>query len=216
MSPAAQSAFADKLRQLLSAARITQTELASVTGIDRVDLNRMVNDKREPKPHEVALLAVALKVKPEELADDVNQDEVKVFTVIAERLLGAENSSTERLLEIQAMMQTHAEAQARWNAEREELVAETMNARRDAANRVAEVEAAAAEREGQLALRLREQTALVAQRNAEITRLNGLLAANGQTITELRGQLAGEGGRALFAGLIGALAGAAIAKASDD
>jgi transcriptional regulator with XRE-family HTH domain len=216
MSPGAQSAFSEKLRHLIAIEGITQTELATRTGIDRVDLNRMVNDKREPKPHEVALLAVALKVKPEELAADVNQDEVKVFVVIAQRLLGAEDSSTERLLELQAATQAHAATEARWNAERQELIAETTAARRDAANRVAEIEAAAAERAAQYALRVREQTALLAQRDAEIVRLSGFLAANRQTIAELRSKLASEGGKQLFAGLIGALAGAAIASSGDD
>lgn len=215
MSPGAQSAFAEKLKQLIAQRGVTQTELASRTGIDRVELNRMVNDKREPKAHEVALLAVALKAKPEELAGDVNRDEVKVFTLIAERLLSAEDGLTERVLELQAVVEAQRAAEIRWAAERQELVEEVALARQQASARVAEVEAAAAGRERDQNLLLREQRERVAQQAVEIGQLRNTLAANATTIQELRAALAGEGGRALIAGVIGALAGVALAKAGD-
>lgn len=215
MSPSAQSAFSEKLRQRITALGLTQTEIASRTGIDRVDLNRMVNGKREPKPHEVAMLAVVLKTAPEELAAEVNQEEVRLFTMIAERVLEAEDRLTESLLELQAATNAHRAAENRWAAERQELIAETERVRHEAARRVAEVEAAAATREARLELRNREFAAMVAQRESDIAQLQATIAGNLQTITGLRREVAGANGRAIFTTIVGALAGAALAKATD-
>lgn len=215
MSPSAQSAFSEKLKQRIAELGLTQTEVAAKAGIDRIDLNRMVNGKREPKPHEIAMLARVLKVDAEDLAADVNQDEVKVFSVLAERVITAEDRLSERERELAAVVQARAAAEARWATEREELIEETLLAKQDAATRIAQIEGDAARRQAQLSLALRQQTEAVAQRTAEITRLQGVIAANGQTIAELRQHLAGEGGRAIFAGVIGAFAGALLTKSGD-
>jgi transcriptional regulator with XRE-family HTH domain len=215
MSPSAQSAFSEKLKQRIAALGLTQTDVAIKAGIDRIELNRMVNGKREPKPHEVAMLARVLKIDPEELAADVNQDEVKVFSVLAERVITADDRLTERERELEAVVQARTAAEARWTTEREELIEETLLAKQDAAARIAQVEGDAARREAQLTLAVRQHAEAVAQRDAEIVRLHGVIAANGQTIAELRQHLAGEGGRALFAGVIGAFAGAILSKSGD-
>jgi transcriptional regulator with XRE-family HTH domain len=215
MSPGAQSAFSEKLKQRITELGLTQTEVAAKAGIDRIDLNRMVNGKREPKPHEVAMLARVLKIDAEELAADVNQDEVKVFSVLAERVITAEERLAESEREREAVVQARTAAEARWTTEREELIEETLVAKQEAASRIAQIEADAARREARLNLEVRQQTEAVAQRDAEITRLQGVIAANGQTMAELRQRLAGEGGRAIFAGVVGALAGALLTKSGD-
>lgn len=215
MSPSAQSAFSEKLKQRITELGVTQTEVAAKAGIDRIELNRMVNGKREPKPHEVAMLARVLKIPVAELAADVNQDEVRVFSVLAERVITAEERLAECERELGAVMQARAAAEARWTTEREELIEETVVAKQEAATRIAQIEGDAARREAHLNLAVRQQTEAIAQRSAEITRLQGVIAANGQTIAELRQHLAGEGGRALFAGVVGALAGALLTKAGD-
>ncbi len=66
-----------------------------------------------------------------------------------------------------------------------------------------------------LELQLREQTEKLAQRDGELTRLRAALSANAATIAALQADKAKEGGRALFAGVIGALAGAALSKSGD-
>lgn len=215
MSPSAQSAFSEKLKQRIAELGITQTEVALKAGLERIELNRMVNGKREPKPHEVAMLARVLKIPVAELAADVNQDEVKVFSVLAERVITAEERLAERERELGAVTQARTAAEARWTTEREELIEETLVAKQEAATRIAQIEGDAARREAQLNLALRQQIEAVAQRNAEIARLQGVIAANGQTIAELRQHLAGEGGRALFAGVVGALAGALLTNSGD-
>lgn len=216
MSPSAQSAFSEKLKQLLAERGLTQTEVATRTHIDRVDLNRMVNDKREPKPHEVAVLAVVLKVDPKELAGDVDLEQIKLFIIIAEHLVEAEDRLSERQVELQSLADSHRAAESRWTIERQELIAEREQSRRDAAARIAELETTAARREAALDLRLREQANQLAQRAETIAQLQNAIAANTQTITTLRAEVAGAGGRAIFSAVIGALAGAALAKSGDN
>lgn len=215
MSPSAQSAFSETLKQRISEMGTTQTEVAAKAGIDRIDLNRMVNGKREPKAHEVAILARVLKIPAENLAADVNQDEVKVFSVLAERVITADERLTELERELEAVGQARTAAEARWVIEREELFEEILLVKQKAATRIAQIEGDAAEREAQLNLASRKRAEIIAQRDAEIIRLLSVIAANGKTIAELRQHLAGEGGRAIFVGVIGALAGALITKSDD-
>jgi hypothetical protein len=148
-----------------------------------------------------------LQVKPEDLSAEVNKDELKVFTAIAERLITAEEGLLERVLELQAATESHRAAEIRWASERNELVAEVSRARQDAAARIAQVETDAAAREGALSLQLREKSERVAQQQTEIAQLRSVLAANGKTISELRTEIAGEGGRKLAAGFLGLLGG---------
>jgi hypothetical protein len=62
---------------------------------------------------------------------------------------------------------------------------------------------------------VRQRAEAIAQRDAEIARLQGVIAANGKTIADLRQHMAGEAGRALFAGAIGAFAGALLTKSGE-
>lgn len=59
--------FGQRLRALMKIRGLTQSELARRTGIDRTQLNRIINDKASPKPHEIAWLAQYLGLSSEEM-----------------------------------------------------------------------------------------------------------------------------------------------------
>jgi transcriptional regulator with XRE-family HTH domain len=200
--------FAEKLRKLLRERKLTQTDLSKLTGIDRVDLNRMVNGRREPKAHEVAMLSIALSVSSDELASAASDAEVRVYSVIARRVLDAEAALRQLQAEIVARESGYRAAEERWARERMELIGEKEAARR----RAAEIESGAATREARMELRMRELTANLAQRSDEIHRLRFSLKTQAESMASLQAERAKDSGHVLFAGIIGALAGAAIGK----
>lgn len=63
--------FGARLTKLMEQAGLSQTELAKKTGIERSALNRLVNDKREPRPEEVEWIAVALGTQASQLVEGV-------------------------------------------------------------------------------------------------------------------------------------------------
>ncbi|MBM4398419.1 MAG: helix-turn-helix transcriptional regulator [Deltaproteobacteria bacterium] len=69
LASSAAETFGARIRRLMQANGFNQTTLAAKTGIDRADLNRLVNDKREPRVEELGFLAKLLDVTPDELLD---------------------------------------------------------------------------------------------------------------------------------------------------
>lgn len=61
------SELGSRVRTLLSDRGVTQTELAERTGIDRAELNRLINGRRSPRSDEIQRLADALGVATTEL-----------------------------------------------------------------------------------------------------------------------------------------------------
>jgi hypothetical protein len=168
----------------------------------------MINGRREPRAHEVAMLSVALGVSPEDLASAVNEAEVKVYAVIARRVIEAETALAQLQAEAVDRENERRAVEERWMRERIELIGEKEAARR----RAAEIESGAATREARLELRMRELNANLAQRTDEIQRLRFSLKTQAAAMAALQNERSKEGGRVLFAGIIGAHAGAATGK----
>lgn len=212
MSPANLDAFAERLKRLLVQHGMTQTELATRTGIDRVDLNRMANGKREPKPGELAWLSKVFGVKPEELLEGVDTAEVNMYSTWAGRVLDAEAEAKELRAQLEARDGAHQAAEARWLAEREELVATWEQARKDCNDRVAKLLNEAAEREAAMDREARALKDQVALRDEELRAATMKLVQQTREIENLRAELAKQGGRQMFAGLVGAAVGALLTK----
>lgn len=87
--------FGTRLRALLNDGGISQAQLARDCGLDRSEINRLCNDKRDPRPHEIVRIGRALGLDAEALLAGVElPSEIKEVRAELERI------STE-LLEIE-------------------------------------------------------------------------------------------------------------------
>ena len=102
--------FGGNLRRFMLAQGVNQTELAQVTGMERSELNRTINNKRPPKPEEISWLAQALKVSVGELLDGVElpqspqvRQEIERAKEDATRVLKAESEKNEALARVKVL-----------------------------------------------------------------------------------------------------------------
>ena len=63
--------FGEKVKKIMEEKQITQTQLAKDVGMDRSELNRTVNDKRQPSVDEIPSISQALGVTIEKLLEGV-------------------------------------------------------------------------------------------------------------------------------------------------
>jgi len=66
-----EAAFADRLRELMEAKRMTQQELSSRVGCSQPAISQMLNRKCRPQRKTILKLAEALQVPPQELWPDI-------------------------------------------------------------------------------------------------------------------------------------------------
>lgn len=216
MSPANLDRFAERLRRLLVERGLTQTELAAKTGIDRVDLNRMANGKREPKPAELAFLAKVLRVEPEELLEGLDTAEVRMYAVWAERVIDAEAIVGEIRSQLESREAAHRAAEARWVAERDELLQARQEVLIDCSAKIADAEAAAAKLQAAHERDLRAMRDQLAAAQELVKQFEARLTAQARSIEQHRGEVAKQAGREMFAGLVGAAIGAIISSNNND
>jgi transcriptional regulator with XRE-family HTH domain len=65
----------DRITGLLKTQRMSQTELAKRTGLDRADLNRLIRGKRPPRTDDIRFIADALEIPQAELVANVELPE---------------------------------------------------------------------------------------------------------------------------------------------
>jgi transcriptional regulator with XRE-family HTH domain len=215
---AAKENFAQRLKRLLSDRGFSQTEFAARARIERSELNRLVNDKRGPKPYEIGWLAEALGTTKEELLDGIDVEKLDLFEEEVERgqghareVLTAERERDEAKAALRALEDRVHTMEEGWRSERRELQAALAEQRSDCAARIALREEAFAGREQELlnqVASLRDQTTslerelhqariVAADRERQAQQLQ-------REVEAARGQAAGT---ALVAGLIGAAIG---------
>ena len=68
--------FGRRLADLLERSRMTQRDLAAITGLTEAAVSRYVSGAREPRAITVARIAEALDVTPQELLGTTTNDEV--------------------------------------------------------------------------------------------------------------------------------------------
>lgn len=68
--------FGRRLANLLERSRMTQRDLAAITGLTEAAVSRYVSGTREPRAVTVAKIAKALDVTPQELLGTITNDEV--------------------------------------------------------------------------------------------------------------------------------------------
>ena len=223
--------FATRLKRAIEEKGVSQTDLATKIGLDRSELNRLVNGKRAPRPREAAALIEALGVDPDrflkglDLADDPTfADEVESYGKLIRRVLDAERERDDAQASRNALdASLHAE-EIEWRQERDRLLAALSDARRDCAARLKQRDDELARREQELLGELagvRDQSALLQR---QLRAANELASERLRQVAELQGALERERGRVLatgvFSGIVGAVlgggVGAVVARNSDD
>lgn len=224
----ASETFPQRVRRLLDERGITQAELASRTGIDRSELNRIVNGKRPPKPREAAWLIAQLGGTLEEwgptldFADDpASKEELSQHEGVALRHFEALRARDEAISAQKAFEASFRSEEQAWREERKQLQEAMRDIRRDCAERVKQRDEELARRENELLAELsaaRDRIAELERQRREATQLAKDRLEQIKTLTAAldteRSRVASAG---LFGGLVGALLGAgAVAASSDD
>lgn len=64
-----------RLRKIMAAKGISQTQLSRLTGISQGAISMILNNKRSPKWENIIAIANALDVSTEDLRDDIEHDD---------------------------------------------------------------------------------------------------------------------------------------------
>ena len=210
-----------RLRRLLSERGMSQTDLATRSRIERSELNRLVNGKRDPRPYEIGWLAEAFGITAEALLEDVDVAKLELFEEEVERgqahareVLTAERERDDAKAMYKALEgQVHG-MEAGWRAERRDLQAALAAQREDCAQRVALREEALAQREQEL---LEQNAALrdqITARERELRQSQAVAADRARQVAKLQRALESALGQAAGAALVAGLIGAAIGSSS--
>lgn len=193
-----------RIKRLMMERGVSQSGLAKTTGIDRTQLNRLVNEKREPNPDELVWLAQALATTVEAILDGVELQEglrksLGILEEAAKRALVAEGERDAARAELEEAKRAHRAEERRWRTERDELQALLTEAHQAHADALAQVRQKEAE--------LRQQVVTFADERAakeqEISAMRVENKRRGSQITLLQGQLAKETSAKNAAGLLG-------------
>jgi transcriptional regulator with XRE-family HTH domain len=127
-NPAVREKVGQRVKRLMEAKGFNQTTLAKRTNIERTELNRLVNDKRQPRYDELAWLANALDVTVEVLLDGVElPDDIRKtlgqLEDAARRVLEAEGERDEVREKLKVLETEYAGDRKRWEEERKQLEA---------------------------------------------------------------------------------------------
>lgn len=118
--------FGDRLKSLIKTRKTSQAQLSRDTKIDRAEINRICNDKRDPRPHEVVKIARAFGMDAEDLLRGVKLPEqfaevrAELERISAE-LLRNQQEKDEAVAELEAEREQIEEERRAWRAEREDL-----------------------------------------------------------------------------------------------
>ena len=208
--------FGSRLRRLMKEKGLNQSSLSKKVGIDRSDLNRMVNDKRQPRPEEVGWLAQALDTPPDALLDglpisDRLSKPVRMLDELLARVLTAESEKDAAVARTKSAEHSLEEAKKRWADERAELERRIREAEADGDRRVQAAQAAAAQRERNLNGQLEAARAEVDKWKADAKSARASAESMDREVKEFRRRLGMANDGKVAAGLLGGLIGAMIA-----
>jgi transcriptional regulator with XRE-family HTH domain len=209
---AADQTLGQRIRRLMQAHGLNQTELARKTGIERSELNRIINDKRQPKPQELPWLTEALGITVDSLLagltlPDALKKGLAELEEMARRVLAAEAERDEVLARLDALEQERNHEREQWTRERGRLHAQLQEAREEAVQRVADAtrraDSAAHQLETERAAWADERTQL----ESAIQQLNATMAWQRLQVSSQQQLLAKERGSKVTVGVLAGLAG---------
>lgn len=219
--PVSKASIGDRIRSLMATQGLSQTELAKKSGIDRSDLNRVINNHRPPRLSELPLLAAALGVGVDDLLDGAEvspayRRELAKINQSALRFMEAEAARDEAIAKAEGLSRALSEAGLAFDHDRERWAADLERQRKAWEARLASAERDKAETEKQLSDTRREAVELKAQ----VAGQAGTIAALRAEVVGLRKQLADENSAKVLTGVLSGLAGLAagtiVGRASDD
>lgn len=225
----------DRIREVMAAKRLSQSRIAVMSGLDRADVNRIVNNHRPPRLTELPLLSAALGITVEDLLRDVEippdyRRKLEELHQSALRLIEAEAARDEAMKQAEGLrtavsaagLALHQE-QERSAQERQKLQAQFAQERQKFAAECAERLSRAEREKADLATELGGARWAIVQKDGRIAELEGTLAALRDEVATLRKSLADENSAKVLTGVLSGIAGmvggAAFAKintASDD
>jgi transcriptional regulator with XRE-family HTH domain len=180
-----------RIARLMKARGLNQTTLAERSGIARSEINRIVNNRRDPRQEELAWLAQVLEVSLEELLGDaVLPDGGRKTLMLFEHLARQAEAALSERDEIAAQLKVANEENAAAQAREAEKCAELQKEIERLTAEVAHVKREKQELEAKLALKDVEiflaRNNLATERTQYAAKLRQVEAANGA----LRGQVA--------------------------
>ena len=213
--------FSQRLRRLLGERGMSQTDLAARARIERSELNRLANGKRDPRPYEIGSLAEAFGLTAKEFLDGVDVAKLELFEEEVERgqahaheVLTAERERDDAKAMYKALEDQVHGMEAGWRAERRDLQAALAAQREDCTQRVALREDALAKREQELLdqnAQLRDQ---LTARERELRQATAVADDRARQVAKLQRALESAHGQAAGAALVAGLIGAAIGSSS--
>lgn len=188
------TSFGDKLRALLEEKGLTQSAFAKSVGMERSELNRTINGKRQPKPHEIEWFAEALGMSVDELVEGVELPGPLVrsreeLQKLVQRVFAAEAEMDKARAEREAAEQALRLEREAWQKERAALNRGAMLAREEHARELTEVRHAAAKEEARLRSQLDAQGNQLAQAQDELDKERQKAAALAQAKTTLEARI---------------------------
>jgi transcriptional regulator with XRE-family HTH domain len=115
-----------RIKALLKARGMSQSALAAKAGVDRAEINRLINDRRQPRLEELGWIAEALRVGIEQLIGDLElpaelRRALGHFGDIARRILRAEGEREEARAQVAALGEELTRERQERRREREAL-----------------------------------------------------------------------------------------------
>jgi transcriptional regulator with XRE-family HTH domain len=120
--------LAGRIRRRMTVRGFNQTTFATKLGMERTELNRSLNEKRQFRAEELSWIAQALETSVDELADGLELPSALLKTrdelqELARRVLDAEADRERARVELKTVEDGFAAERTRWEKERSELVA---------------------------------------------------------------------------------------------
>jgi len=191
---------------------LNQTQLSAKTGIERSELNRIVNDKRQPKGEELVWLAKALGLTVPALLLEIELPEVLVrqlveLEALAHRVLMSDAARDEAEAQRAELERGLASERQKWGEERRDLQQQLQSVRADAASRIAGSNRRADDAESRLAVERGERVEERAQNQRAIDGQNATIRSLREQVERLQQELVKERGSKVAVGLLASLAG---------
>lgn len=206
------------MRHLLAERGLSQTDLATRARIERTELNRIINGKRDPRSYEIGWLAEAFGITTKELLVGVDATKLELIEEEMERgqahardVLTAERERDDAKAMHKALEGEVHGMESGWRAERRDLQAALAAQREDCSQRLTLREEAFAKREQELLDQLAALRDQLTARERELRQAQALAADRGRQAEQLQASLEAARGKiagaALFAGIVGAAIG---------
>lgn len=214
-------ACGDRIAELMVAAGLSQTELASKTGIDRSEINRIVRNRRPPRWVELPLLAPALSTTVEDLLRGVEltpeyRRNLEKMQEGAMRLLRAEGDRDEERQKAERLRESLQEAgmmidreRSAFAEERRKILADSALERQKVAAECAERLARAERERAEVEVQLGVSRLDAFKKSGRIAEMEGTISALREEVQTLQKRLADENSAKVLTGVLSGIAGIA-------